>query len=129
VKRRTRRSGGREILREEISVARDVDYIVARAIAAEGRVVSLGLLVFFSTATGDAWLLDAKDSLALRLCRDGTREPVVISETPERFAIEWGGTFRIVGDAMIFTDNQGSSRTVLGYPTREVSNAIRKAGV
>lgn len=128
MKQRIRRSEGRGIPREEISVAREVDYIVSRAIAGEGRVVSLGLLVFFSTATGDAWLLDAKDSLALRLCRDGTREPVATSETPERFAIEWGGTFRIAGDTMIFTDNQGSSRTILGYPTRALSNAIRKAG-
>lgn len=66
---------------------------------------------------------DAEDILALRdiWLADG--------ETPKRFAIEWGGSFRIVGDAMIFTDNQGSSRTIFGYPTREVGNAIRKAGV
>jgi hypothetical protein len=89
--------------------------------------VSLGPLVFFSTATGDAWLLDAEDSLALCLAREGTRVPVTITETPERFAIEWAGTFRLKGEAMTFVDNLGSSRTIFGYPTREIEGAIRRA--
>ena len=55
-------------------------------------------LVFFSTATGDAWLLDADDSLALCLAVEGKRQPVKIDETPEQFAIEWEGTFEIDGE-------------------------------
>jgi hypothetical protein len=50
-------------------------------------------LVFFSTATGNAWVLDAEDNLALPLAAAGTRLPFAITETPERFAIEWAGTF------------------------------------
>ena len=48
-------------------VLREVDYIVGRAAESDARVVTLGQLVFFSTQTGDAWLLDPEDHLALPL--------------------------------------------------------------
>ncbi len=95
--------------------------------AGDARVVSLQPLVFFSTETGDAWVLDAKDNLALPLAAAGTRLPFVITEAPERFAIEWAGRFRIEGEHMIFTDNTGTLRTIIGYPTREVAAALNRA--
>ena len=112
---------------DEIPIKGEVEYVVERAAAGEGCVVSLCPLVFFSTDTGDAWVLDADDSLALPVVRDGTRLAVTITETPERFAIEWGGTFRLEGDAFTFTDNAGGSRTIIGYPTREIADALRRA--
>jgi len=89
--------------------------------AEDARVVSLQPLVLFSTATGDAWMLDAEDSLALPLAAEGTRLPFVITETPERFAIEWAG------ELMIFADNAGRLRTIIGYPTREIAAALARA--
>lgn len=50
--------------RAELQVRREADYIVERALRGEGRVVSIGPLVLFSTATGDAWMLDPADGLA-----------------------------------------------------------------
>lgn len=127
MKRRRRRLQTREIPWEEVSIAGEVDYIVARAIGGEARVVSLPPLVFFSTTTGDAWLLDAEDSLALPLAAAGSRLPITITETPERFAIEWAGSFRFEGEAMIFADNVDSLRTIIGYPTRQVLAALERA--
>lgn len=95
--------------------------------AEDARTVSLPPLVFFSTTTGDAWMLDAEDSLAVQLAAAKTRLPFAITETPERFAIEWPGTFRIDGDAMIFTDKAGSVRVILGYPTKEIVAALARA--
>lgn len=57
-------------------VVREVEYIVARAAESDARVVTLGQLVFFSTETGDAWLLDPEDRLALCLAKAGRRLPV-----------------------------------------------------
>lgn len=116
----------REISREQMSILGQVDYIVARAQAGDGRVVTLGPLVFFSTSTGDAWVLDPEDSLVLCLARAGTRSPVTITETLEQFAIEWGGGFRVDGDIMTFTDAMGGSRAVFGYPTDVIAEAIRR---
>jgi hypothetical protein len=127
MKRRKGRLQTREVRREELSIAREADYIVARAMTEDARVVSLQPLVLFSTATGDAWMLDAEDSLALPLAAAGTRLPFVITETPERFAIELAGSFRIEGELMIFADNGGRLRTIIGYPTREIAAALARA--
>src|SRR3974390_2973649 len=61
-------------------LADEVRYILRRAAAHDGRVVTIGPLVLFSTETGDAWLLDPSDQLAARLARDGDPEPFHIEE-------------------------------------------------
>jgi len=128
MKRRKRHTQVRQLSRAEVWILAEADYIVARAAAGEGRVVSLEPLVFFSTTTGDAWLLDAQDSLALCLAREAAQLPVTITgETPERFAIEWGGTFQIKGDVMTFADNEGGVPTISRYPIREITEALRRA--
>jgi hypothetical protein len=117
----------RVVAAEQLSITGEAEYIVARAMAKEGRIVTLGVLVFFSTSTGDAWLLDADDSLALRLAVEGKRQPVTIYETPKQFGIEWEGTFQIDGDVMVFVDREGKSLILLGYPTREIATAVSRA--
>jgi hypothetical protein len=47
-------------------LADEVRYILRRAAEHDGRVVTIGQLVLFSTETGDAWLLDPSDQLAAR---------------------------------------------------------------
>ena len=107
-------------------VLREVDYIVARAAESDARIVTLGQLVFFSTETRDAWLLDPEDHLALCLARAGSRLPVQIVETATRFAIEWPASYRFEGDAFIVTDGSGV-RAILGYPIADLRAAERRA--
>jgi hypothetical protein len=127
VKRRKDRLQTREVRWEEVSITGEAEYIVARAMAEDARIVSLPPLVFFSTTTGDAWILDAEDGLAVQLAVAKTRLPFAITETPERFAIEWPGTFRIDGDTMVFTDKAGRVRTIVGYPTQQIMAALARA--
>ena len=68
-------------------LADEVRYIQRRAADRDGRIVTIGQLVLFSTETGDAWLLDPGDQLAARLARDGQSEPILIEETDTTFAI------------------------------------------
>ncbi|MCU0727138.1 MAG: hypothetical protein MUE73_15355 [Planctomycetes bacterium] len=112
--------------RADLSITGEADYMVRRALAGEGRVVTLGALVFFSTATGDAWMLDPADNLALGLARDGRALPTRIMETRERFAVEWTHSYRIDGDVMTFVDGTGRSREISGYPAVEIESAIRR---
>jgi hypothetical protein len=107
-------------------VLREVDYVVARAAESDARVVTLGQLVFFSTQTGDAWLLDPEDRLALRLANSGDRLPVQIVETATRFAIEWNASYTFEDDAFIVTDASGA-RAILGYPIADLLAAERRA--
>ena len=90
----------------------------------DGRVVTLGQLILFSTDTGDAWLLDVTDQLAVRLARDGDPEPIPLEETDTSFAIGWRGRYHIEGLAFIYTDRDtGRVTTILGYPTQTIARA------
>jgi hypothetical protein len=103
----------------------EVRYIQRRAAERDGRIVSVGQLVLFSTETGDAWLLDPADRLATRLARDGESEPIHIEETDTTFAIGWNGRYRIDGAAFLYADRDtGRVTTILGYPTDKLSRSL-----
>lgn len=113
--------------REEVSISKEADYIIKKAQSYDSRVVGLGSLVFFSTQTGDAWILDTVDRLALCLARDGERQNFRILETPTNFQIAWEAQYLINGETFVVTTKDGRVGTVLGYPTREIENTVGKA--
>ena len=104
-------------------LAHEVRYIQRRAAEHDSRIVAVGQLVLFSTATGDAWLLDRSDLLAARLARDGESEPVHIEDTDTAFAIGWKGHYCIDGPAFVYSDREsGRVVTILGYPTDKLAD-------
>ena len=114
--------GQRTVEGKDFRPADEVRHIQRRAAAHDGRIVTIGQLILFSTETGDAWLLDPADRLAARLARDGDSEPIHIEETDTTFAIGWKGRYRIEGPAFIFADkDSGRVTTVLGYPTDQLA--------
>jgi hypothetical protein len=103
-------------------LADEVRYIQRRAALHDGRFVSVGSLLLFSTDTGDAWLLDPAERLAARLARDGDPEPVHIEDTATSMAVAWTGHYRINGAAFIYSDRaSGRVITILGYPTDQIA--------
>jgi hypothetical protein len=78
----------RELKGKEISLLKEINYIVNCAQAHETRIVSWKPLLFFSTDLGDAWALDPEDHLALCLARDGVRQPIKFLETEHNFGIQ-----------------------------------------
>ena len=107
---------------KDFRLADEVHYIQRRAANHDGRIVTIGQLVLFSTKTGDAWLLDPADRLAARLARDGESETIHIEETDTTFAIAWKGYYRIEGAAFVYADNRsGRVTTILGYPTAQLT--------
>ena len=110
--------GQRIVEGRSFRLADEVRYIQRRAADHDSRIVTIGQLVLFSTQTGDAWLLDPADQLALRLAQDGNSEAIRIEETDTTFAIAWKGRYRIEGRAFIYSDcDTGRTTTILGYPT------------
>ena len=104
-------------------LADEVGYIQRRAADHDGRIITIGELVLFSTETGDAWLLDRSDFLAARLARNGEAESIQIVETAATFAIEWNGSYRINGSAFVYSDRDtGRVISILGYPTDKLSD-------
>jgi hypothetical protein len=101
----------------------EVRYVQRRAAAHDGRIVTIGQLLLFSTDAGDAWLLDRSDQLAAQLARHGEVEPVHIEETETAFTFGWKGSYRLVGPAFIYSDQEsGQIVTILGYPTNKIAD-------
>jgi hypothetical protein len=124
VGRRTikRRPGKTATAGKDFRLAEEIDYIQDRAAARDGRLVTVGPLVLFSTETGDAWLLDPTDHLATRLARDGDSEKIYFEETDTNFAIDWKGNYQIDGNAFVYIDRDTARVTaILGYPTRRLA--------
>ena len=125
VGRRTikRRPAGKPLDGKGFHLADEVRYIQDKAADHDGRMVTIGQLILFSTDTGDAWLLDVTDHLAARLARDGDPEPIHLEDTDTSFAIEWKGQYRIEGAAFVYADRDtGRITTILGYPTQKIAH-------
>ena len=114
---------------KEFRVADEIDYIRRCAAAHDSRIVTVGPLALFSTETGDAWLLDPTDHLAVRLSCGGDPEEVYFQETDANFAIGWKGNYQIDGDAFIYIDTDTARiTTILGYPARRLAQ-VKVQGV
>ena len=103
-------------------LADEVRYVQRRAAEHDSRIVSIGQVVLFSSESGDAWMLDPSEQLAVRLASDGHPEPIPVEDTETSFTVAWTGQYRIVGPAFLYTDRDSRPATTLfGYPTRELA--------
>ncbi len=109
---------------KDFRLAEEIRYIQDKAAEHDLRMVTIGQFILFSTETGDAWLLDVTDKLAVRLARDGDPEPIHLEETDTSFAIAWKGQFRIENHAFVYSDREtGRVTTILSYPTNKIAEA------
>ena len=107
---------------KDFRLAKEIKYIQHQAAKHDGRFVTIGPLVFFSTETGDAWMLDPSDQLAARFARSGDPEPMDFRETDTHYAIGWKGNYRIDGGAFVYTDRRsGRVTAITGYPTAKIA--------
>lgn len=110
---------------DSLHLGQEVRSIQHRAAEHEGRIVRIGPLVFFSTDTGDAWILEPADQLAARLAVGGDPLPIHIEETETNFAIGWQGRYRFDGDTFIYEDNQSRRlNAIRGYPVKQLLRVI-----
>lgn len=125
-----RRPRVRRVAVQQMNVIREASYVVGRAADRDARVVSLGPLLFFSTETGDAWVLDPADGLARCLAKDGEPLPAGIVETPDSFTVDWNARYALDGEVFRVVDRAGRETAIVGYPVAEIRRVIRlmKAG-
>jgi hypothetical protein len=111
--------------RQSLHLAKEVRSIQRRATEHDGRIVSIGPLVFFSTDTGDAWLLEPADALACRLAVGGDPMEMLFEETETGYAIGWQGLYRIEGELFTYEDRASHRRIVIGgYPVQLLQRVI-----
>jgi len=109
---------------KDFRLAHEVHSIQDKAADHDPRIVTIGQFLLFSTETGDAWLLDVTDKLAVRLARDGDPEPIPLKETDSSFVVGWKGHYHMEGPAFIYSDRDtGRVTTIIGYPTKKIAQA------
>jgi len=114
--------GKRMVDGKSFRLADEIRYIQQRAAAHDSCIVSIGQLVLFSSESGDAWMLDPSEHLAVRLARDGHPEPIHIEDTETTFTVAWTGEYGITGSAFLYTDRDSRRVTTLfGYPTQKLA--------
>src|SRR5215467_14170945 len=119
---RIKRGPGTRVDGKSFRLSDEVRYIQRRAAAHDERIVTIGPFVLFSTETGDAWLLDATDHLAVRVAREGDPEPVHIEDTETTFTVGWKGQYRIEGGTFVYVDaHSGRMTAIFGYPTDKLA--------
>ena len=120
------RKSRRVVRAEDMSIKGEVQYVRTKAEAGEDCVVTLGQLVLFSTRSGDAWLLDPADGLAACVARGGDSVPVDISEDSSTVSIGWTAAYRLDGDVFHVRFGDRSSRSIVGYPVRQIRDSLRR---
>jgi len=120
-----RGAGKRWVDGKTFRLADEVRYIQGRAAKYDSRIVTIGQLLLFSSQTGDAWLLDAAEHLAVPLAKDGEPLSVEIADSDTTFSVQWSGSFKIEGEAFVYRPkSKGKVRTILGYPTALIADQI-----
>ncbi len=97
--------------------------------AAAGKVVfrELGVFFFFSTAHGDAWLLEMTDCDAVQLARRGVALPPPIDENSETIEINWSHTYRQEKGQLLLTAYLDAALLPLpAAPVRQLAAAMQR---
>lgn len=110
-----------------LDVRREADYVIKEAQRGMTHVVSAGSLVFFCTASGDAWALDPEDKYAVWLAKEGVRRPFRILEHGDTFLVQWDMLYYIQGEDFITMDKSCNILRITGYPTDLIEKIIRDA--
>ncbi|MBI4590771.1 MAG: hypothetical protein HY725_18250 [Candidatus Rokubacteria bacterium] len=112
----------------DVNMQREADYITNCAAQGDARIVTLEGLVFFSTAEGHAWMLDAEDSLASCLMQDYQRRDTPIqAETEQGFSVAWEAEFTIEGGYFFTRSPNGKLTAWPAYPAEHIRKAILRA--
>jgi hypothetical protein len=110
-----------------VSFIEEARRIQRKALEGQACVVRLGEIVFFSSESGDSWVLDPEDGYAVCLARDYEPRSIPIQETPTTLAIKWHADYQIEGGAFTVVEREGSTRTIMGYPTAEIQRLARES--
>jgi len=116
---------GHGLRSDEVSFSEEARRIQSKAVGGKACIIRLGQIVFFSTESGDAWMLDPEDGYAVCLARDFEPRGIPIQETATKVAIGWNADYTIEGGAFTVVERHGSARTIMGYPVEEIQRVVR----
>lgn len=110
-----------------ISLMAEIAKIQQAATAKKELFHELGVFLFFSTAKGDAWLLEMTESDAVQIAREGEALEVDIDENSETIELTYSHTFTIAERRLLLTSYADKSEIALAdAPGLRIRNAIRR---
>lgn len=111
----------------KVTLNSGVEAIQAQAENRNATKKELGVFFFYSTAAGDAWLLEMTQLDCVKVAEKGENLPPALDENPETIEIKWTHTFVIRNKQMEITAYEDKAVAVLSdAPTKEISAAVRR---
>jgi len=109
------------------SLNQEVELLQQAATEKRDTMKTLGVFVLFSTAAGDAWLLEITEADAIQVARGGDKVAVEIIENPETIEINWTHKFAVRHKNFVLTAYADKSeQEMAGYPTQRIAAAVKK---
>ncbi len=110
-----------------ITLMGGVEAIQEKAERREPFTREIGVFFFYSTAAGDAWLLEMTDCDCVQVARGGERLEPPIDENPETIEVNWSHQFRIVNRTLELTAYKDRSVMELeDAPTQSINAMLRR---
>ena len=116
-----------EAQRAQISLRNAISSIQEAASKGIQKVHELGVFIFFSTAEGDAWLLEVTEMDALQVAAGKEVLTVDFEENPETIEINWSHTFAVKNKQFVVTAYKDKEvQYIDNYPTHQIVAAIKR---
>jgi hypothetical protein len=111
----------------KISLLGEIEKIQAAAASKEAILRELGVFIFFSDETGDAWVLEVTDGDAVQVAKGGEPVAIDLDENPDTIEINWGYTFALRDKRLFLTAYADKQEIELEKaPTQKINAAIRR---
>jgi len=97
--------------------------VAKSAAAGEATIDCIGNFIFFSTDSGQAWMLDHRNNYALRLADNRKILNYRINESKEKFQVEWKERF-IIKNNQFYIQGKDKYELINGCPVDAIEGII-----
>lgn len=112
---------------QQLSLNSEVEKIQKAAVERKNSLYTLGVFVFFSTDSGDGWLLEVSEMDALQVAKDGEAINVEIEEKEETIEVNWSHKFSVKNKLFQVKDYKSKKSTSYpNYPGNRIAKAVSK---
>lgn len=104
-----------------------VEKTQAAAVEKRNTVHTLGVFIFFTTESGDGWVLEISAMDALQVAKAGKIVKVEIEENPETIEVNWSHKFSIQDKKFVVTSYKNKKQTIFEeYPAHRLKTLVEK---
>ena len=111
----------------KVTVAAEVAILQKAAAKKMATCKIIGVFIFFSTAGGNAWLLELSEQDALRVAENGEKVKTEINENAATIEVNWSHSFKIIRNHFVTTAYADKTEdTHDDCPAATIKAALRK---